>query len=478
MARFIRRIAEERTPDLDVELVINGDFVDFLAEPDLDAQKNPVFNAFRTDQNAALAAFEGIVAHVDGVVPPEARVFDALAYFVTKGRLTVLLGNHDVELALPVVRRALYERLSAGAASRIEFVMNGEAYGVGPCLIEHGNRYDGWNAVHLDDLRNLCSRLSRGETARAVHVQPGSRLVVEVMNPLKAKYRFIDLLKPETQAAIPLLTAIEPSVVRDIRRIVDTAEAYFRADLTDAVLREPTLSSAGRSALESLDDDAAAAAVHVNDRDETLKMLAEAEALYAPRATSALESMDSSLAERASSWFDAAKSLWRAASVGAVDDARLNLLRAGFIRQRQAIGDTFDFRKEDTRYEGAARALTTNGTRRVVIFGHTHLARSVRLGDCTHYINTGTWCPTMKLDDRWSDPATPEADAIAALKRFVADLARNQIGAWLREVTHCARVEYSTNTTGGVTGDVRCALCTCDDQGVLVVEDERVLAAS
>ena len=63
-------------------------------------------------------------------------------------------------------------------------------------LIEHGNRFDAWNAVPHGALRRLRSQLSRRlPTAPDFPALPGSRLVVDVMNPLKKQYPFIDLLQ-------------------------------------------------------------------------------------------------------------------------------------------------------------------------------------------------------------------------------------------------------------------------------------------
>src|SRR5439155_24466617 len=87
---------------------------------------------------------------------------------------------------------------------------------------EHGNRNDAWNSVNFDGLRRYRSVLSRRQERfpdAEFHPPPGSRLVERIMNPIKTDYPFIDLLKPETEAAIPLLLALEPSLARDIETI-------------------------------------------------------------------------------------------------------------------------------------------------------------------------------------------------------------------------------------------------------------------
>ena len=53
------------------------------------------------------------------------------------GELTLLLGNHDLELSMPQVRLALAERLGS-EGKRFNFIFDGEAHVRGQLLIEHG----------------------------------------------------------------------------------------------------------------------------------------------------------------------------------------------------------------------------------------------------------------------------------------------------------------------------------------------------
>ncbi len=195
------------------ELVINGDFVDFLAEGGQDG----------TDWRAFIEDEEEAVARLDAIVGRDAGVFDAIASLLeSRVAVTLLLGNHDIELSLPLVRDRLCEHLRATRSSAFQFVYDGEAYAIGGTLIEHGNRYDGFNVVDFDVLRRFRSESSRRLDASAdalFEAPPGSRLVEEVMNPIKQDYGFIDLLKPETDAAIPLLLALEPAYAKDIEQI-------------------------------------------------------------------------------------------------------------------------------------------------------------------------------------------------------------------------------------------------------------------
>ena len=205
LTRFIDEIgARARVTGCRTELVINGDFVDFLAEEvPTDARRR----SFIGNQAEALAAFDAIAAR-------DRSLFDALRGLLAVGvAVTVVLGNHDVELSLPAVRGRLAALLGAESRPGYRFVYDGEAYLVGDVLIEHGNRYDSWNVVDFDRLRRFRSECSRRMdiSSHARFFPPaGSELVERVMNPIKQDYPFIDLLKPETDAAIPLLLTLEP----------------------------------------------------------------------------------------------------------------------------------------------------------------------------------------------------------------------------------------------------------------------------
>src|SRR4029079_11704760 len=132
------------------------------------------------------------------------------------------LGNHDLELTLPGPSALLHETLGAG---RISFLFGGEALALGDGLIEHGNRCDPWNLVDHDSLRAIRSDISRRfEPLPVFPAPPGSKLVVDVMNSVKKELRFVDLLKPETDAVLPLLVALASVSVDQVQLVAD----YYR----------------------------------------------------------------------------------------------------------------------------------------------------------------------------------------------------------------------------------------------------------
>lgn len=219
LAEFVAAVDERsRTSGADVELLINGDFIDFLAE----VKEDGAFSAFRMDPGEAVRVFDQIVAR-------DQVLFDALRRLLEGGAtLTLLLGNHDIELSFPAVRSRLEEVLGASGHTRFRFLYDGEALVIGDALIEHGNRYDPWNQVDHDQLRRLRSLQSRRQSPPADFdfVPPaGSRLVAAVMNPVKQDYPFVDLLKPEQETMIPILLALEPDARAHIRELLPLVAA-------------------------------------------------------------------------------------------------------------------------------------------------------------------------------------------------------------------------------------------------------------
>ena len=143
----------------DLELVINGDVVDFLAEDDFD---DPSIRAevWTPDERHAITKLDRVADRTRG--PNGRGFFEALRDLLGRGtRLTLVLGNHDADLRCQGVHRHLVALLG-GESAHLRIVYDGEAYTVGPMLIEHGNRYDGWNMVNHSSLRQERSMVSRG----------------------------------------------------------------------------------------------------------------------------------------------------------------------------------------------------------------------------------------------------------------------------------------------------------------------------
>jgi UDP-2,3-diacylglucosamine pyrophosphatase LpxH len=367
-----------------LELVINGDFVDFLAiEP---------YAAWTPGETEA-------IAKLDQVSKQFAAVFDKLAECIAKvDYLTILLGNHDIESAYPRVSQALLSRLRTNP-HRCLFINNNQAYRCGDLLIEHGNRYDAWNAIDHEDFQKLLSRMSRLEPPVEFQVCPGSQMVDKMVNRLKPEYPFIDLLKPETKVLPLVLSAIEPSLKRDVKRIFSLFGLWSamwmrtRSWLPAVEGRGEKLIAATNIRTGLPQQLRAAFAEELSDVDDTEK-------------TVSVQQGWNLLLKKVRPNSIATK----VRNHDPIDEKQLERIRLSLSHALE--GDrTFDDDGPDGPYADAARKLIfgngAQGARpRIVIMGHTHQIRKMDLKKGCWYLNTGTWVDLIKVPAQVLSPSS------------------------------------------------------------------------
>ncbi|MBC7254251.1 MAG: metallophosphoesterase [Actinobacteria bacterium] len=126
---FLEAVGERRHS----ELIINGDFLDFVA---VNLEKTSVkpFSRLGCREEESLAKLERILeAHRD--------CFAALRRFMESGhRLVLIPGNHDVDLFWPRVRERLLEEMGGPDSEHFHFAYTG-FYREGGLYVEHGNQY-------------------------------------------------------------------------------------------------------------------------------------------------------------------------------------------------------------------------------------------------------------------------------------------------------------------------------------------------
>jgi len=418
LAAFVGWAGTQRRDGEDLHLVIAGDIVDFLAE-----ERAGGFQPFTVDPKQADEKLRLILEDTK-------EVWDALATFVAKGgRLTLLLGNHDLELSLPGPRRRLLDRLGSG---RVEFLYDNQAFSLGPLLVEHGNRYDDWNAVPHDDLREFRSQISRGE-ASEFDPLPGSRMVAEIVNPTKRDLAFVDLLKPETAALLPFLALLSPNRFKQVSATLKNRVRALRVRYGDG--RQPK----DRNFIANVPDESAVAAFGTgNAADDRLLELAE----------EAASGGDPNMAaDDATSFFDRWKAKFKNAQREAILDLLLRTLRAF----RGSTREAFDLACEKEDYLLGATESAAHGFS-VIVYGHTHLAKKVSLAGRTAsngrvienalYLNSGTWADLMAIpeciladdggQEKDGEEGALDSPAREQLRTFADDLAANRVEHWRR----------------------------------------------
>ena len=399
LANFLASVADEARGGHDVHLVVNGDAVDFLAEEP--------FEVFTGDNRAATAKLRSILQSSEDVW----KQFRAVA--AAGAEVTFLLGNHDLELTLPGPNRLLRETLGPG---RVNLLFDNQALDLGDVLIEHGNRYDAWNIVDHDALRRIRSAASRRESIEAFPAPAGSKLVIDVMNDVKGQLRFVDLLKPENDAVLPLLAALSPISAAQIKSVIAYQKQMrgVRFDPQQRPLDRANIGDRGGDTIAVADEPGAALA----------------NALLATETGDANIGFDENM--------DFLR-LWRAAGNVARRGELLDRLYIALRHRVAAQSEAFRVDRELPEYETAARASAGRGFK-LVLYGHTHLVKRVPLaGTKSTYMNTGTWADLMMVphavlvDDR--------TQAIPALLSFVTDLEHNRLDRWRRPVPTFARIE-------------------------------------
>ena len=461
LTSFVEALAARPAGEPDTELVINGDFIDFLAESDASSSS---WVPFTPNPRAA-------TLKLDAIVERDKPLFDALGRLLSNGhRLTILLGNHDLELALPQVRRRLAELMGVGGRHLFQFIYDGEAYVVGDALIEHGNRYDMFNVVDHDALRRYRSLLSRNQDVPSEYLfdaPTGSKIVASIMNPIKSLYPFIDLLKPETGAAVPILLALEPGTRKLLarmallvgqarkHRLADDALPGFGGDIhADGISDEPFGQDIGSSDVaygemsytedaetrEDDDPEAALAGVIAEAMgEEAESFLSDVEASGATADLGSDIGDDISTAE----FIDRSAGLARLLLSRSDEDVERRL--PCLLKAVRALHNdkSFDRSIESANeYLNAARDLAKGGFR-CIVFGHTHLAKRVTLDDDCLYINSGTWADVMRFPTDLI--SGPQSEGISGLKSFVEDLRVGKLKRWIAFEGTYARLDFDAS---------------------------------
>jgi UDP-2,3-diacylglucosamine pyrophosphatase LpxH len=320
-------------------VVLNGDVLDFLF-----AESRPGLDAVKLEREA------------DAIVESHRPVFKALGKVARSPHhtLVVISGNHDPELIFQGVRRKIESALGTnGRRPSVNWLVYGEALaltvGHARVLIEHGDRLDPWNEIDRDKLSSAASLSSRGLIDYHQYAPPlGSKLVSDHLLSLRDSYPWVELLKPEREAMLPLLRFLS-SFKEQREHVGGVLNLYLEAEL--------------RSGLTKLRQ----------RRDRATRFRKEDE-------------NGGSLGRKL-----------RVMAQAALED-RNELKRAKLVGQLReaARKDTF-FREDapDGDYAADLEFLLRNGTD-LLIHGHTHSAKAYAVGRGM-YFNSGTWARLLRL---------------------------------------------------------------------------------
>ena len=182
MAEFLEHYSTGEYLDRDVELILNGDFLDPL--------KVDINGVFPDKINNNIA-----VQKISRCLNGHSVVVQALRTFVSRPRkkITYIMGNHDLEIAYIPVQELI--RTVVGAPryqERIRFRVFEPFYDLpGGVRVCHGQQFEALNRV---DLRQLF--LTKGYAEPVLNLPWGSIFLLKVLLPIKSKRPYINLVHP------------------------------------------------------------------------------------------------------------------------------------------------------------------------------------------------------------------------------------------------------------------------------------------
>lgn len=178
--------SENEKGPVEVELVINGDFLDYL--------NVPYFGEFEEAITEEVALYK-----TEAIFKGHPKVMEAIRRFSSKPgkKVTYLIGNHDAELCFEKVRERITREWDAegrypspnvkvvGEVDRLEYHEHG-------LEIHHGNQFE---AIHeLDFEQPFIERSGTGE--KILNLPWGSFYVLKIINRLKWERESIDKIRP------------------------------------------------------------------------------------------------------------------------------------------------------------------------------------------------------------------------------------------------------------------------------------------
>lgn len=202
---FIEFLNESSNTGDGTELVINGDFLDFIQAPPYTGRqlrsqsKEGIPLCFTEDQS---------LKKLEAIYHAHRASFSAISAFIARrveNRLVILPGNHDADFYWPNVQLRFRDLIcgdNEAAKQRLVFWL--ERVYRPPTFpniwIEHGHQYDPINNFVIDNkpcwgADNVPIRADRKGVKR-LYECIGTRFTIQFINELDLKYPYVDNIKP------------------------------------------------------------------------------------------------------------------------------------------------------------------------------------------------------------------------------------------------------------------------------------------
>lgn len=185
-----------------LELVFNGDFLDFAQAPPTEGAE---LRASTTDGTPLCFMEAQSVAKFDEIRTAHPNIFAALRRFLARSeshRIVILPGNHDADFFWPAVQDQFLACFTAELQPRLTFHCE-QVYRPqhSPGLwIEHGHQYDACNRFFVGDAPRWSAAsppiFADRTGARRLLECIGTRFMILFLNRIDRHYPFVDNVKP------------------------------------------------------------------------------------------------------------------------------------------------------------------------------------------------------------------------------------------------------------------------------------------
>jgi predicted phosphodiesterase len=350
-ARFLHEMKEEsENQGTDFELIMNGDVMEFLQVPALD-QFEP--RRAYTPENYRSSSEEDSAKKVDLIIKGHPMFFSALREFIKPAnpqrKVTIVKGNHDVDLYWPAVKERIRQAVYAIGEERArllafeEVSINRESI-----YVEHGNQY-AEKVNRVDNFEKPLDPEHEGQLA----IPAGSRFVIEFFNQVEWEKWWVDSVKPMTALIWYALALDFPFAVKTLVAFLKVAPILILG-----MASEDDLRAQAEQLVRELEDEAQVRVLSQRyAEDEAFRRAFNA------RVDRLLEAADAP-PEIARARLDEIAAFNLGKSI--IDDINSALHRAAEVKARETGAE-------------------------IVVFGHTHDPRCERLESGGLYLNSGTW---------------------------------------------------------------------------------------
>lgn len=233
--------AESESGGRPMELIINGDMIEFLQVPAVPVSEYDPRGRYPEEAYRSTTEADSVL-RTDLVIAGHRPVFEGLGAFISENprrTVTIIKGNHDLQLHWPGVQARIREAVGATGPRAALLMFAERSICRDGVYVEHGNQY-GDSLNSLDDFENPVDPQHPDRLKTPV----GSRFVIEFFNHVEYERWWVDAVKPIT-ALIAYGMVLEPGFALKALAILLTA-------LPGMVFRPFTVGPGGPSPLETI----------------------------------------------------------------------------------------------------------------------------------------------------------------------------------------------------------------------------------